>query len=63
MKTKTYIISNDIYDSSKIEAAISDFSDIWTIQYEKWFLYISFSEDSNEADEIFAEFMNYVLAL
>lgn len=57
-----YLLDSDIYSSAHIQTAIADYGEITDISLA-W-QEISFEADSGEeADEIFAEFMNYVVSL
>ncbi len=60
MSKKSFKIDNSIYSLDCIIEAIDDFSSVANITYFDSILSIE-SEDSHE--EIFQEFMNYVLAL
>jgi len=60
--TIDYTISSEIYPLEKIQQAIADFSDIAEIIYKQDFLTI-WGESSDEIQEVFHEFMNYVLSL
>ena len=60
MSKKSFKIDNSIYSSDSIVQTIDDFSSVANITYLDSILSIE-SEDSHE--EIFQEFMNYVLAL
>ena len=62
MLKKSFKIDSNIYDSSAIKKAIEDFSDAYSISFDAGSLDIEI-ENENEAEEIFNEFMNYVLGL
>lgn len=55
-------ISSEIYDTVKIQEAISDFSDVCSVTYDAWVLSLSW-DNQEELDGVFKEFMNYVLSL
>ena len=59
---KEFTISPEIYSPDSLQQAIGDFSEITTITYKQWIVTLSWESDS-EIDEIFREFMNYVLSL
>lgn len=59
---KEYNISLDIYELSKIQEWISAFVDIADIVLTQNILTIQ-SLESNDVDEVFNEFMNYILSL
>ncbi len=59
---KQFKVQSDIYDISLIQEAISDFSDVADISYNNDVLNISW-ETKEDIDEVFNEFMNYVLSL
>lgn len=59
---KDFNISQDIYSSESIAEAIEDFWEVAEMTYDLWKLSISgWSED--EIQEVFHEFMNYVLSI
>jgi hypothetical protein len=59
---KEFNISSEIYSEDKITKAIEDFIEVWDINFNNWNLIISW--DSNEEiEEIFNEFMNYLVWL
>jgi hypothetical protein len=55
---KKYIIDNEIYPENIIEQAISDFKEVSEIKFVNNEIIINSEEDS---DEIFNEFMNYII--
>ena len=55
-------ISSEIYSEDKITQAIKDFIDIWNINFNNGSLIISWESDI-EIEEIFNEFMNYLVWL
>ncbi len=57
-----YSVSTKIYDAQLLEEAIEDFSEVWELSFKKWILEIP-GESEEESQEIFHEFMNYVLSL
>ena len=59
---KEFVISPEIYSGDSLQQAIGDFSEVGTITYKQWIVTLSGESDS-EIDEIFREFMNYVLSL
>jgi len=62
MLKQSFKIENNIYSEDIINNAIEDFCEIAKISYNKWNLVILAEKDSN-IEEIFNEFMNYVLWL
>lgn len=60
MLKKSFKIDNSIYDENIINSSILDFKEVADIVYDNWILNISWDEDI-EIEEIFLEFMNYVL--
>lgn len=61
MLKKDFLLENSIYSEEYINSAITDFED-FTISYKKWKLTIEW-DTPEEIDEIFGEFMNYVISL
>jgi len=59
---KNYTISLDLYKREAIEQAISDFWDIASMSLLQDEITIVW-ENSEDTDEVFHEFMNYVLSL
>ncbi len=59
---KSFEIDSNIYSSSSIKQAISDFEDIALLSFKWWKLSISWEDDSS-VQEVFNEFMNYVIWL
>lgn len=59
MLKKQFKIENKMYQDGDIKSAIRDFSD-FDISYSAWVLTIS-AGSNDEIDEIFNEFMNYVV--
>lgn len=59
---KNYNIDLNIYNSNFILSSIIDFSDVAKISFENWVLQIEW-DNEYEIDEIFWEFMNYVIWL
>ena len=59
---KEYNVSMDIYSLDVITRAVCDFSDVADIIYKNDILHISWSS-AEEIEEIFNEFMNYVLSI
>jgi len=59
MLKKQFKIENKIYKDELIKSAIKDFAD-FDIVYNAWVLTISGDSDA-EIDEIFNEYMNYVI--
>ena len=53
----TWIYSNEI-----ILQWIKDFEDVWLITFNNWILKID-AESKNDWEEIFNEFMNYLVSL
>jgi hypothetical protein len=60
MKTE-FQLDTHIYDIEKIQQGIDDFSEVATIIFQWNILSVDAGEE--EAQEIFLEFMNYVLSL
>lgn len=60
--TKEFELSFDIYDKSFVKQAIVDFADVSKIELH-WTDLIIIWDDLEEIDEIFNEFMNYVIWL
>lgn len=58
----SFEISLEIYEIEKILQAIEDFSEVTNMTLQKNILQISWESDY-EIQEIFREFMNYVLSL
>jgi len=58
---KEYKIDSDIYSDAIITETISDFEEVADIKYKKNILEIT-GENDNEIEEIFWEFMNYVIS-
>ena len=59
---KEFEINSEIYAENIIKQTIIDFEEVSEITYNKWKLTISWENDI-EIDEIFNEFMNYVIWL
>jgi len=57
---KNYKIDNEIYSTEAINMAIDAFEDVTTIYYKNNQLEIS-GENEDEIEELFWEFMNYVI--
>ncbi len=57
---KSFNISTHIYSIEAIQASIQAFIEIWNINYTDWNVSIS-AENTQEIDNIFLEFMNYVV--
>ncbi len=60
--TLEFKVSSQIYQLAKIQQAIADFSDVSDITYNSELLSISWGSEE-EIQEVFGEFMNYVLSL
>ncbi len=60
--TQNFEISLEIYDTEKLLQAIEDFSEVAEISLNHNMLSISW-ESVEEIQEVFYEFMNYVLSL
>jgi len=60
--TTDYQISSEIYIFEKLQQAILDFADVAEIIYKQDTLTIS-GDSQDEIQEVFHEFMNYVLSL
>jgi len=60
--TQEFQIDIDIYTSENIQEAIQDFSEVTKISLDGKTLKID-GETEQETQEIFLEFMNYVLSL
>jgi hypothetical protein len=61
MWKKSFKIEDNLYPLAIIEKAIIDFSD-YAIIYNNWSIIVSW-ENEEDFDELFHEFMNYVIAL
>jgi len=59
---KEFKINNEIYTEDIINQAISDFKEVSEIKYNGKILEINW-ESELEIDEIFNEFMNYIIWL
>ena len=59
---KHFDISYEIYSKEVLQKVIDDFSDIAHLELNNSWLSVTSKSDSTEED-IFREFMNYVLAL
>ena len=59
---KEFKINNEIYFEDIVNQAISDFKEVWEIKYNDGMLEINWDSES-EIDEIFNEFMNYIIWL
>jgi len=59
---KEFEINNEIYSEDIINNAISDFEEVSEIKYNNDVLEINWESES-EIDEIFNEFMNYIIWL
>jgi hypothetical protein len=59
---KKYEISFDIYPQASVKNAIEDFSDVAIIQITPAGISIE-AESGTESDEVFREFMNYLLSI
>lgn len=59
---KEFSVSWNIYSLDVIQQAIADFADVTEIIYKNDLLTI-FGESEDEIQEVFHEFMNYVLSL
>ena len=62
MLEKEFQISSDIYDITTIQEGIVDFSDVAEIVFQNEKLSITW-ENEDEIQEVFYEFMNYILSL
>lgn len=62
MLKKNFKVNNSIYPTWIINIAIKDFSEVTTIKFKNWVIEISW-EDNKFIDEVFNEFMNYVIWL
>lgn len=59
---QSFTLDTGIYSTEDIHTAIEDFSDVAAISYKKGVLVIS-AESQEDSEEIFNEFMNYVLSV
>ncbi len=59
MLKNNFKIENSLYSKKLIQSAIEDFSD-FSISFDAWILLIE-ADTPEEIQEIFNEFMNYVL--
>lgn len=57
---KSYKIDKEIYPTEVINVSIEAFEDVTTIEYKNGQLEIS-GENQDEIEELFWEFMNYVI--
>lgn len=62
MEKKVFTIQADIYSDDKIQSALEDFQDVAEMNYTWGKLSIQW-ESEDEIQEIFHEFMNYVLSI
>lgn len=62
MLKKSFKVESSIYATLAIEKAIADFKDITTVTYHEWVLIVK-GTDEQEIQEIFDEFMNYVIGV
>jgi hypothetical protein len=60
--TQDYQVSSEIYSLENLQQAIRDFSDVCEIIYKQGVITIS-GESMDGIQEVFHEFMNYVLSL
>jgi hypothetical protein len=60
MLKKSFKIDNSIYNLDAINSSIDDFKDSFSIFYKDWVLEIEWDDD-REIENIFWEFMNYVV--
>ncbi len=60
MQKQNFKIEDSIYPENIIVQAIEDFNEVSNISYKSWEIIIESDEDINE---IFNEFMNYVVWL
>jgi len=58
---KQYEIDSEIYSQNNVMETISDFSEVSDISYNNWKLNIVWDNES-EIEEIFNEFMNYLIS-
>ena len=56
---KDFELDINIYKEQFIKQAIKDYQEAWWITFNKWILSIIW-EQSEEIEEMFNEFMNYV---
>ena len=59
---KEFEINIELYPEDIINQAISDFSEVWEIEYVSWKIGISW-EKEDDINEIFNELMNYIIWL
>ncbi len=59
---KEFEIDLNIYSKDLVFQAIEDFSDVWKIELDDDMIIISWDDDW-EIEEIFNEYMNYLLSL
>ena len=62
MLKRNFNLEDNLYKKKYIDLAIKDFWKNFLISYTKWVLEIQ-AESANEIEEIFHEFMNYVIGL
>ena len=60
MSKKSFKVNKNIYWEAYIDNSIIDFKDVANISYINWEIIIDWETD---LDEIFNEFMNYVISL
>lgn len=58
MSKKKFNINTSIYNEESIIEAINDYSEIANITYQNWIIEI---ESINQIDNVFNEFMNYII--
>lgn len=59
---KNFLVDTRIYDIWDIQTAIEDFQEVAPISFSSGSVTIQW-EDISQIDEIFSEFMNYILSL
>jgi len=59
---KKFEINTSLYSENLIKDAIIDFEEYIKIEYNNWILSINW-ESNEDIDEIFNEFMNYIIWL
>lgn len=62
MQNKNFKIDNLIYSKEYINRTCKDFEEVWKIIYKDWILNI-YWESEEEIENIFNEFMNYIIWL
>ena len=59
---KDFKINTEIYSAKTIKQAIEDFKEVWEIGFKEGTLSVCWESDT-DIEEVFNEFMNYVIWL